>query len=52
MGNLGAGELLGILVIILGIPVLCYSLGKRSGYKQGQLDMYKEIDRQRQNASK
>lgn len=47
MGNLGAQELLFILIVILGLPLFFYWLGKRSGYKQGQLDMYRKMDEER-----
>lgn len=49
MGNLGAQELLLVLVIILGLPLFFYWLGKRSGYKQGQLDMYRKMDEERKS---
>ncbi|GEM_PF-1629844 len=51
MGNLGAQEVLLILIIIGAIPVFFYWLGRRSGYKQGQLDMYKKTDDERKNRS-
>lgn len=49
MGNLGAQELLLILILLLGLPILLYWLGRRSGYKQGQLDMYKKLDEERKS---
>ncbi len=51
MGNLGAQELLLILLIPIGLPVLFYYLGQRSGYKKGQLDLYKQLDEERRNKS-
>lgn len=51
MGNLGAQELLLILIIIGGLPAFFYWFGRRSGYKQGQLDMYKKMDDERKNRS-
>lgn len=45
MGNLGVSEfiiLLIILLLIISIPILTYFLGKKSGYRQGQLDLYKQ----------
>jgi hypothetical protein len=47
MGNLGAQEVLLILIIIVAFPVFFYWLGRRSGYKQGQLDMYRKMDEER-----
>lgn len=47
MGNLGAQEVLLVLIIIVALPVFFYWLGKRSGYKQGQLDMYRKMDEER-----
>lgn len=49
MGNLGAQEILLILSILIGLPIFFYWLGKRSGYKQGQLDMYKKLDEERKS---
>ncbi len=49
MGNLGFQELLLILVILLAFPIFFYWVGRRSGYKQGQLDMYKKMDEERKN---
>lgn len=42
MGNLGFQEFLLIIIVLGGIPSLFYWLGKRSGYRKGQLDMYKK----------
>lgn len=45
MGNLGAQELgliLFVLLFIVGVPILCYRLGQKSGYKKGKLDVYEE----------
>ncbi|SJZ36359.1 hypothetical protein SAMN04488132_101394 [Sediminibacterium ginsengisoli] len=47
MGNLGFQELLLIIFVIVGFPLFFYWLGKRSGYKQGQLDMYKKMEEER-----
>lgn len=47
MGTPGGSEIIVILIFILGLPLLFYYLGKRSGYKQGQLDMYKKIEEER-----
>ncbi len=55
MGNLGAQELLLCLLSLLiffGLPVFFYWLGKRSGYKQGQLEMYRKIDEERRNSGR
>ena len=50
MGDLFAPQhLIFIIVFILGIPLFFYWLGKRSGYKQGQLDMYKKLEDERRN---
>lgn len=44
MLGLGTPEILVILLVVLGIPFAAYYVGKKSGYKQGQLDMYKKRD--------
>ncbi len=49
MGSLGFQELLLVLFIFLGFPFLFYWLGKRSGYKQGQLDLYRKMDEDKSN---
>jgi hypothetical protein len=49
MGNLGAEEVFVILIILFGIPVLFYWLGKKSGFKQGQLEMYRKMDEERKS---
>ncbi len=44
MNTIQSHELLMLFVYILlyvAIPVIAYKVGKRAGYKQGQLDMYK-----------
>jgi hypothetical protein len=49
MGNFGFQELLVLLVFFggLGLPIIFYYLGKRSGYKQWQLDVYRKINEER-----
>jgi cbb3-type cytochrome oxidase subunit 3 len=50
MGDLFAPQhLILLLIVFLGISFFFYWLGKRSGYKQGQLDMYKKMDDDRRN---
>ncbi len=50
MGDLFAPRhLLFFLLIPVGMLILFYWLGKRSGYKQGQLDMYKKMEEERRN---
>ena len=52
MGNFGFQELLliSVFLLVLIFPSLFfYWLGKKSGYKQGQLDMYKRIDDERKS---
>jgi F0F1-type ATP synthase assembly protein I len=44
MAKLGTTEIFIIVLVLIGIPLLFYSLGKKSGYKQGQLDMYKKME--------
>ncbi|MFM2361875.1 MAG: hypothetical protein RLZZ316_777 [Bacteroidota bacterium] len=49
LGVLGTQELIIIIIILLlpaiGILLFFYWLGKRSGYRKGQLDMYKEREK-------
>lgn len=51
MGNLAFQELLILLLIFLVVPIAFYSLGKRSGYKQGQLDVYKKWEEEKRSKS-
>ncbi|NCT93960.1 MAG: hypothetical protein GXC72_06035 [Chitinophagaceae bacterium] len=46
MGNLGAQELFIMLLLPALLFGLAYWLGKRSGYKQGQLDMYRRMEQE------
>lgn len=46
MGNLGMQEILLILMVLL-VPVTIYYLGYRSGYRKGQLDLYKKLEEDR-----
>lgn len=41
MGSLGFQELF-VIAIIIGLPILFYKLGQRSGYRKGKLDVYEE----------
>ncbi len=46
MLGLGSGEMLTILLIVLiGIPVLSYRLGWKSGYNKGKLDALENKNR-------
>jgi hypothetical protein len=48
LGVLGTQELIIIILLLLpaiGILLFFYWLGKRSGYRKGQLDMYKEREK-------
>lgn len=52
MGNLAAQELgliLIVLLVLIGLPILCYRLGQKSGYKKGKLDVYEEERRNSKN---
>ena len=47
MGNLGFQEFLILILIFPIVPIVFYFLGKRSGYKLGQLDVYKKWEEER-----
>jgi hypothetical protein len=48
MGNPGFQELIFFFsILLIGIPVVFYYWGKRSGYKKGQLEVYKKMEEQR-----
>lgn len=36
--GLGSSEMGFILIVLIGIPVLCYRLGWKSGYNKGKVD--------------
>lgn len=47
MGSLGIQELIitiVYLIIFIGLPILIYHLGKKAGYKKGQMDVYIELE--------
>lgn len=50
MGNLGFQELILILFVLgffVAIPFIAYRMGKKAGYREGQLDMYRRQDEQK-----
>ncbi len=44
LGVIGTNEVIFLLIFIL-LPILFYWLGWRSGFRKGQLDLYKEMDK-------
>lgn len=51
LGKLGTTEVLILIVFLVGIPVGIYFIGRASGKRKAELDMYRKKEKEKEKES-